>query len=513
MNPSEPKLKPGEVRVRIAPAPTGKPHMGSARTALFNYLFAKKHKGSFVLRIEDTDKERSKAEYEEKIIEGLKWLGINWNEGPDIGGAYGPYRQSDRLKIYEKYLKKLLDEGKAYYCFCTKEELDAHKQYQQSRGEAPKYSKKCADLSKDTVKNNLAEGKPCVIRFRTPSVKVEFEDLIRGHLEFDASLAGDFVIAKNLSMPLYNFAVVVDDFSMKISHVIRGEDLLPNTPKHILLQEALGFSQPKFAHLPVLLGPNRAKLSKRHGAMSVPEYKELGYLPEAIINFLALLGWNPGTDREFFAMPDLIEEFSLEKIQKAGAFFNVQKLDFFNSYYIRRKTPNELTELCLPYLINAKLIKKTGGKYETVTTGEGIELETIQKVISLYKERLRTLSEISDLTDFFFKDKLAYEKSLLKWKDMTDNEIGLSLDRLLKLLSKIEDKNWTKNNLENEIMPEAEKFSQEIGRKAGDRGYILWPMRIALTGKKASAGPFEIAEALGKEKTVRRIGEAIKLIS
>jgi len=538
MDPEEFKfIKPGEIRVRIAPSPTGFLHIGTARVALFNYLFAKKYEGVFILRIEDTDPERSKPEYEKDILEGLKWLGIEWSEGPDIDGPYGPYRQNKRKEIYSKYLKKILEEDKAYYCFCSEEELEAQRQYQLSIGEAPRYSGKCATLPKEVVDKYLAEGKKSVIRFRIPGKKVEFEDLIRGKIEIDASLMGDIVIAKDLFTPLYNFACVVDDYEMKISHVIRGEDHISNTPKQILLQEALGLANKlKYAHLPLILGPDRTKLSKRHGATSVSEYKRQGYLPETLINFIAFLGWNPGTEREIYSMASLIKEFSLEAVQKSGAIFNIKRLDFLNGFYIRQKSIEKLTELCLPYLIEAGLItpilkeeqyppaygaREIVQSYKITETGEEINLVIIQKIVSIYRERLKKLSEISELTDFFFKDKLKYDKSLLKWGEMSDKEIKHSLDKSEKILSKIKDEDWTKENLESFLSPEAEKFAEEIskkidlaqkgGAKAGDRGYLLWPLRAALTGKEASAGPFEIAEILGREKTIKRIREARRL--
>ncbi len=519
-------VKPGEVRVRIAPAPTGFMHIGLARTALFNYLFAKKHQGSFVLRIEDTDLERSSSEFEKDIIENLKWLGIEWSEGPDIGGNYGPYSQSQRLKTYAKYLEKLLSEDRAYFCFCSEEELEAQRQYSLSIGEAPRYSGKCANLPKETVKKYLAEGKPSVIRFRVSSKKVEFDDLIRGRLEFDTGLVGDIVIAKNLAAPLYNFAVVIDDFEMKISHVIRGEEHLSNTPKQILIQEALGFNRPLYAHLPLIFGTDRAKLSKRHGATSVEEFKKAGYLPEAIVNFISFLGWNPGDEREIYSLASLVKEFSLERVQKSGAIFNIKRLDFLNGFYIRQKSAEKLTELCIPYLIEESLIEPifetkervpdlTGyfGKeivqgYIIEETGEKVDFGYLKKIVSIYQERLKKLSEISELADFFFKESLDYEKDLLKWREMTDKEAKTSLDKLEKILDKIESGNWTKENLEQIILSEAEKLIKETG----GRGYLLWPLRAALTGKEASAGPFEIAEILGKEKTLKRIKEAGELI-
>jgi len=518
MNPEEFKfIKPGEIRTRFAPAPTGFLHIGLARTALFNYLFAKKNQGSFILRIEDTDPLRSKKEFEENIIENLKWLGIEWDEGP--------YRQSQRLNIYAKYSEKLLAEDKAYYCFCSEEELEAQRQYQMAIGEAPRYSGKCAQLSKEEVKEYLAAKKPAIIRFRVPGKKVEFDDLIRGKLEFDASLMGDIAIAKDLATPLYNFTCVIDDFEMKISHVIRGEDHIPNTPKQILIQEALNFPRPEYAHLPLILGPDRSKLSKRHGATSIAEYRKVGYLPETLINFMAFLGWNPGTEREIYSLSSLVKEFSIERVQKGGAIFNIKKLDFLNSFYIRQKSIEKLTELSIPYLIEAGLIEKLkmvaehsfisqprGARlfeeekpeFRIKETGEGISLETLEKIVSLYQERLKKISEISELTDFFFKEKLEYEKDLLKWEKMSDKEIKNSLDKLEKILSKTKVEDWDKENLEKILMPEAEKMA--------DRGYLLWPLRVALTGKTASAGPFEIAEILGKEKTIKRIKEARGLL-
>jgi len=530
-------IKPGEVRVRIAPSPTGPLHIGTARTALFNYLFAKKYQGSFILRIEDTDPKRSNQIFEKDILENLKWLGIEWDEGVDIGGKYPPYRQSQRLETYARYLEKLLAEDKAYYCFCLPEELEAHKQYQMSIGQPPIYSGKCKNLLPEIVKKYLAEGKPSIIRFKTPFKKIDFNDLIRGKIVFETSLIGDFGIAKNIFSPLYNFAVVVDDFEMDINYVIRGEDHIPNTPKQLLIQEALNFRRPYYAHLPLILGQDRTKLSKRHGATSISEFRKQGYLPEALVNLIAFLGWNPGTEREIYSLASLIKEFSLERVQKGGAIFNIKRLDFLNGFYIRQRSLEKLTELCLPYLIEKGLIeplfeetqypatygvKEIVQKYKISETGEEISLALIQKIVALYRERMKKLSEIAELTDFFFKDKLEYEKSLLKWSEMLDREIRNSLHKLEKILSKIETENWTKENLENHLLLEAEKFSKEITKKAGlaaeasgkagDRGYLLWPFRVALTGKEASAGPFEIAEILGKEKTLARIKEAINKI-
>jgi glutamyl-tRNA synthetase len=505
-------ISPGEVRVRYAPSPTGPFHIGSARTALFNFLFAQKYQGTFILRIEDTDIARSKKEYEENIIESLKWLGITWQEGPDVGGQYGPYRQSERKEIYRKYIEKLLAEDKIYYCFCSQDELEAYRQYLMSLGKAPIYSGKCRNLTKEEVQEKLQKREKFVLRFKTPIKKIVFYDLIRGKIEFNSEELGDFVIAKDLDSPLYNLAAVIDDYEMKITHVIRGEDHISNTPKQILLQEALGFYHPEYIHIPLILGPDRAKLSKRHGAKSVMEYKKEGYLPEAIVNFLALLGWHPREEKEIFSMSYLVNEFSLEGIQKSGAVFNIEKLNWMNGFYIRKTPIEKLTNLVIPYLIEANLIEAL--KADDFPTNEflikeinqKINFDYIKKIVSIYQERLKFLSEIVSLTSFFFKDKLNFEKDLLRWKNMSDIEIENSLLKTKEVLLKIDEKDWTKENLEKILLTK----SVEIGN--GDRGRVLWPLRVALSGERASAGPFEIAEILGKEKTLKRIEDAISLL-
>lgn len=505
------KLKEtGEVRTRFAPSPTGSLHIGSARTALFNYLFAKQNQGSFVLRIEDTDLERSEPEFEKDIIESLKWLGIEWTEGPDISNNYGPYRQSERTETYEKYLKQLLDEEKAYYCFCAPEELEAKRQDQMSRGLAPKYDGKCSSLSSIQVEKNLQEQKKFVIRLKVPAKKIAFNDVVRGKVEFDTDLIGDFVIAKNFQTPLFYLAGAIDDYKMKISHVIRGEDHISNTPKQILIQEALGFHRPIYSHIPLILAPDRSKLSKRHGAISVTEYKKMGYLPETLINFLAFLGWNPGGEREIFSLNSLVKEFSLENVQKSGAIFNQKRLDFLNGFYIRQKSIKKLTELSLPYLIEKKLIEpvvdreKIAKNYKVSETEEKISYVSLEKIIGAYQTRIKKLSEIADFSDFFFKKDLVYPKELLKWQNMTEAEVLISLNELEKILSAIKEQNWDLKNLQNVLLLEAEKLP--------NRGYILWPLRVALTGKESSAGPFEAAEILGREKTLQRIKEAKDLV-
>ena len=523
---AELELKIEKPRVRIAPSPTGPLHIGTARTALFNYLFAKRYGGVFILRIEDTDLERSKKEWEKDIMEELKWLGLEWDEGPLLEkegyiGDFGPYRQSERREIYKKYIQKLLDEGRAYYCFCTPEELKAKRQYFMSIGQPPRYNGKCRNLTKKEIEECLVQKKPYVIRFKNPNKKVVFVDLIHGKIETDSSEFGDIVIAKDEQTPLYNLAAVIDDFEMKITHVIRGEDHIPNTPKQILLYEALGLPSPKFAHLPLILGSDRSKLSKRHGAVALKEYKKEGFLPEALINFMAFLGWNPDQDREIYSLRSLIKEFSLEKCQKSSAIFNKKKLVWYNGFYIRQKNIDKLTQLCLPYLIEAELVvpQIESKKYPPVfgadtisqifvikDTGEIIEFDKIKKIIAIYQERLKVLSELPELVDFFFKREIVYPKELLKWKDAEDKDILSALRKAEKVLKEIEEENWGAEFLKKVLVEEAERF------KVGDRGYFLWPIRVALTGKEASAPPFKIAEILGKEKAIIRIKRAQELL-
>ncbi|MCH7551909.1 glutamate--tRNA ligase [Patescibacteria group bacterium] len=509
-----------KVRTRFAPSPTGPLHMGNARTALFSYLFSKKEEGDFIVRIEDTDRERSKTEWEQDVLENLTWLGLHWDEGPggnEDKGGFGPYRQSERTGIYKEYLERLLEEKKAYWCFCTQDELEAQRQDQASRGETPRYSGRCKALSLKEQEQNKEAKKSGVIRFTIEPRKIVFKDLIRGEISFDMALTGDIVIAKDIETPLYNFTVVVDDELMKITHVIRGEDHISNTPKQQLIQKALGFKQHiQYAHLPLILGEDKTKLSKRHGDNSVTRFRKDGYLPDAIINFLVLLGWNPGDEREIFSLQELIKEFSLERVQKGNAVFSLQRLDWINGFYLRKKSKKALAELVIPYLKEAGLLEQNGNgeqrefhlkmqksePYTIKETGEGISLESLMEIASLYQERLKKLSEIVELTDFFFQKELTYEKELLSWKGMGEQEIIESLGKTEKLLYEIKENDWKKEELEKILIKEAEAM--------GDKGKLLWPLRVALTGKKSSAGPFDVAFVLKKEKVLQRIEQAKK---
>jgi len=490
-------------RVRMAPSPTGWLHVGTARTTLFNFLFANHYGGKFILRIEDTDKERSKKEYEDDIIKNLKWLGINWDEGPDIGGPFGPYRQSERLSIYKKYLKQLLESGQAYYCFCSPEKLALKREEMLSRGEVPRYDGTCSSLTPEEVKANLKAKKPWVIRFRMPNKKIKIKDLIRGEIEFDTSLIGDIIIAKSFEEPLYNFAVVIDDYLMKISHVIRGEDHISNTPKQIAIAQVLGFDLPQYAHLPMILGPDRSKLSKRHGATAISDYRRQGYLPEAIVNFIALLGWHPSGNQEIFSLNELIQQFSLERIQKSGAIFNISKLNWLNSYYLNHKPLEERTELLIKYLLRYKLVNRLEDCYELKGSGLKVDASWFRRLLEIESSRLTKFGDLMMNDDFLFKESLNYDKTLFVWKEMTDEEIGRSIDKAIDLLSSIKEGDWKSNILE---MAFQESILKEPEFQK-DRGRLLWPLRVALTAKKGSAGPYEVLELLGKELSLKRLKE------
>ncbi len=471
-----------EVRVRIAPSPTGPLHFGTARTALFNWLFAKSAGGAFILRIEDTDLERSDAKYEEEIIAGLRWLGIEWDEGP--------VRQSDRLEVYEKHLKRLLDEGKAYHCYCTKEDLEEERQAMMAQGLAPKYSGRC--------RNRKASGgaSPQLIRFRMPETAVSFKDMIRGKITFDAALFGDIAIAKNLRAPLYNFAAVVDDHEMRISHVIRGEDHIPNTPKQLLLQDALGFAHPEYGHLPLILSADRSKMSKRYAETSLLAYRENGYMPEAMFNFMALMGWHPAPERgsvrdtpaqekEIFTRDELIKAFDIKRVQKAGAVFNQEKLDWLNAQYIRTLGDAELAEHLQP------LLAARGLKWDK---------KLLAKVVAIERSRAKTLADIITNGELYFSLP-DYDAKLLVWQSASFADIRERLIRLLEILQDVPEKEFTVPALTATLMP----YAEEKGR-----GAVLWPFRVALSGRQASPGPFELAAALGKEETLRRLGLALQ---
>lgn len=492
----------------MAPSPTGSFHIGNARTALFNYLFARKLGGKFVLRIEDTDVERSRKDFEEEIFQGLKWLGIEWDEGVEKGGPYEPYRQSERRDAYAKYVDQLLIAGQAYYCYCTEEELEAQRQDMAARGEPQRYSGRCRDLSETERKNFEAEGRSSVIRFRAPEREVSFHDLVRGKISFDMKLVGDFSIARATRSrndvgfsPLYNFSVVIDDSEMAITHVIRGEDHISNTPKQLVLQEALGFPHPHYAHLPLILGPDRSKLSKRHGATAIAEFREAGYLPQAMVNFMAFLGWNPGGSRELFTLGELVEAFSLEKVQKAGAVFNASRLDWFNAQYLRSMPADELVRRSVPFWVSSGLLEERGGEYRSRATGETVSAEFLALIVALEQSRMKRLAEIALLTEFFFVDIPEYDAELLSWKGRGVAETRGALDAVRAALEAIPAQEFSTVGLSEKLFV--------LAAQRQDKGTVLWPLRVALTGREASPDPIEIAAVLGKEKTMKRLQAAI----
>ena len=501
-------------RVRFAPSPTGLFHVGSARIALANYLFARKNNGKFILRIEDTDEQRSQKKYEENIIESLSWLGLDIDEGPQMDGSYGPYRQSERADIYGGYIKKLLEDNKAYRCFCSKEKLEKERENQREKGEAPKYSGTCRSLSQSEVDKKLKNNDDFVVRMKVDQGKeVSYEDEIRGEVSFETDIIGDYVIAKDESTPLYNLACAIDDYKMNITHVIRGEDHISNTPKQILIQEALGFDQITYAHLPLILAPDKSKLSKRFGAVSVSEYKKEGFLPEALVNFLALLGWSPGDDREFFTLGELEDEFTLDRCKKSGAVFNKEKLTYINTLHIKKADPERLARLLIPYLVEDGFLNPTHeleqyppalgakGIKTTYKTEDGREFsfDRLTAIAREHQDRIETLKEIGEVTDYFFEE-VESSFDLLQWKDMESQELVDCLDKARGVLSNIEE--WNQDEVSKELLEKANEYD--------DRGRFLWPLRAALTGKEASAGPFEVAYLLGREESIRRIKKAIK---
>ena len=482
-----------EVRTRIAPSPTGLFHLGNARTALFNWLYARKMEGTFILRIEDTDTARSKEEYTLDLEQGLSWLGLGWDEGPETKDMYGPYEQSKRGEIYNKYIAELLKEDKAYKCYCTIEELDAERKEQEAQKLPPKYSGKCAKLTPEEITKLEAEGRKPSIRLRTPHEKIQFKDLVHGEMEFDGALFGDFIIVKSDGMPVFLFAGIVDDSEMKISHVIRGDDHLSNTPKQIMIARALNLALPEFGHLPMILNPDRTKLSKRKNPTSLThDFKDQGYLPEAMVNFLALLGWKPhdgkNKDVELFTLDELVSEFDLADVGKSAAVFDVAKLDYLNGYYIRQLPLGELAKRCLPYLIQAKTIEK--------------ESEELLNALGLVQERMKKLTEAPELIDFFFK-KPAYKVELLIPKKSEAMLTKKALEETEKVLS--EENDFTRDSVEQLLRALAEKIEMPAGQ-------ILWPLRVALSGKPASPGAFELAEYFGKQETLARIKTAIDML-
>lgn len=484
------------IRTRFAPSPTGYLHIGGLRTALYNYLFAKKHGGSFILRIEDTDQNRLVKDAAEKLIQTLG-IFFAWDEGVGKSDSAGPYVQSERLDIYRKYAEELIEKGKAYRCYCSSERLDALRKEQQSRKEPTRYDGQCRTLSDEEISKNSLEGKSSVIRLRVDTGgDVTVNDIVRGTLRFSRETLDDQVLMKSDGFPTYHLANVVDDHLMEITHVIRGEEWLPSTPKHVLLYEAFGWTPPAFAHIPLLLNPDRSKLSKRQGDVSVEEYLQKGYLPEALVNFVALLGWNPGEGsvQEVFSMDELITAFDLNRVHKGGAVFDVKKLDWLNAEYLKKLPDEEFLRQSIQFLEEKPWFQKLPSEAKTS--------EIIQRACIIERERIVKLSDIGEASRFFFEDP-AIEPTLIPWKGNSPEMTITTLQNAYTLLSE----------LQNDAWEQRERLSAILLDRAGEnRGDFLWPLRVALSGEKKSPPPGEIAWVIGRESTLRRIQAAESLL-
>ena len=485
-----------EIRVRIAPSPSGNLHVGTARTALFNYLFAKKNNGKFVLRIEDTDAERTSQAYIDNIFDSLKALGLNWDEGPDVGGPYGPYTQSERFDIYPKYVQELLDKGFAYECFCTPEELEAEKEEATKNKKAYVYSKKCENLTEEEKAKLRAEGRKPAIRFSVEKAQkafhdspiIHFEDLVKGDLHQDTSLIGDFVIMKSNGSPTYNFAVVIDDMLMKISHIIRGEDHISNTFKQILIYEALGAEVPKFGHLGMILAPDRSKLSKRHGATAVSEFVEKGYLTDALINFVALLGWAPSDGVEIKTVDEIAADFRINEVSSSNSIFEYDKLNWMNSHYIKMLDIEDLKERLKPFLTKYDLSSMTDEQYT--------------KMVEITREPLTLLSDITNDVAYFFGKDVEIDPQVQA--DVLDTET--SQEVLKTFVEQAKDWEWTEENL-HEKLEQFRGFYKEKGIKPK---VTMWAIRAAVTGRTRGADMVGTLVVLGKETSLYRAQKAIK---
>ncbi|MEW5992447.1 MAG: glutamate--tRNA ligase [Chloroflexota bacterium] len=492
-----------DIRVRIAPSPTGPLHIGTARTALFNALFARRHGGTFILRLEDTDVARSTTAFEADILDGLHWLGLGWNEGPNVAGGddhgpYGPYRQMQRLERYAAATAALLARDLAYPCFCTPDELEADRTAQEAARRPPRYVGRCAALTADERASRVAEGRLAVTRFRVPPGVIGFEDAVRGRVEIDtANLGGDFVIVRADGTPLYHFTVVVDDAAMRISHVIRGEDHLSNTPKHILLFRALGYPEPVFAHLPLILNPDRTKMSKRKSQTAISDYIAQGFVREALVNYLALLGWSTGTEEEILSFDEIAARFDLDHVQKGGAVFDRERLEWLNGQWIRRLDDEDLITRLEPFLE----AEHVAGRIDRTPTGD-----EIRTVLPMIRERLPTLGAVGELIGFLWVDDLRVEADALpprRWDPATTRD-GLAAAR--DVVAGTSPVTFEADELE----PPMRALAEARGWKAGD---LFMAIRVAVTGRTATPPLFDTLVALGRERVLARLDRAIATLS
>ncbi len=485
------------VRVRFAPSPTGYPHIGNIRTALFNWLFARHSGGTFILRIEDTDQSRKVEGALEVILNSLKWLDMDWDEGPEVGGDYGPYFQSERLDLYQKYAQQLINSGYAYKCYCSSERLEQMRKGMAERKEAMRsYDRHCRDLSLEEQAKYEAQDITPVIRFKIPlEGQTTFHDLIRGDITFDHRELDDLVLLKSDGYPTYHLANIVDDHFMEISHIMRADEWLSSTPRHVLLYQAFGWEPPLYVHLPMILGPDKSKLSKRHGATAITEFQEQGYLPETMLNFMALLGWSLDDKTELFTREDLIKLFSIERISKTAAVFNHEKLHWMNGTYLRELGHEELSKKIMPVL-ESEL---------PVSVPRPVSEEYVKQIIPLIQERISTLKEVALYADFFFiGDELEYDTSLLIPKKMDAGSTLKALRAAQERLPSLEA--WDHDSLEGLLR----LLAEELGLKTGQ---MFSPLRVACTGRTASPGLFETMTVLGKEKCLNRIEIAINRLA
>jgi glutamyl-tRNA synthetase len=492
-----------DIRVRIAPSPTGPLHIGTARTALFNYLYARHVGGTFILRLEDTDQARSTIAYEKDILDGLHWLGLEWDEGPEVAGqeargAHAPYRQMERLPLYAEAAEQLLARDQAYRCYCTPEELATERARQEAAKLPPRYSGRCARLTPEERAAFEAEGRTSALRFRVGEGVVAFDDVVRGRVEIDvANLGGDFVIVRADGSPLYHFTVVVDDASMGISHVVRGEDHLSNTPKHILLFRALGHPEPRFAHLPLILNPDRTKMSKRKSQTAVADYIAEGFIREALVNYLALLGWSTGTEEEVLSVEEIVERFDIDAIHKGGAVFDRERLEWLNGQWIRRLAPDDLIDRLRPFL-EAEL---AAGRIDRVP-----EDDEVRALLPIIQERLPRLGAVGYLVGFLWVDRVEVEPQLLipkRWDAGTTAE-GLAAAR--QTIAEVVEVVFEADELE----PPLRALAERRGWKAGD---LFMAIRVAVTGRTATPPLFDTLVALGRDRTLERLDRAREVIA
>jgi glutamyl-tRNA synthetase len=516
------------IKTRFAPSPTGYLHVGGLRTALYCYLFAKKSGGKFVLRIEDTDQERFVKGAMENLIKTLKWVGIDYDEGPEVGGDCGPYIQSERTELYKEHAEKLLESGHAYHCFCTKGRLTELREKQESAKQATMYDRKCAEIPLEEARKRAADGEPFVIRQKIPYENLKFKDLIRGNVQFDGKNIDDQVLVKSDGFPTYHLANVVDDHLMEITHVIRGEEWLPSTPKHIFLYKAFGWQEPEFAHIPLLLNKDRSKLSKRQGHVAVEDYINEGYLREAITNFVALLGWHPGSgeENELFSLEDLEEAFSLDRVHKAGAIFDIEKLDWFNWLWRKKKHKENLIKIAKKIepeveISDAKdkcifkFSKQENTKVFTTKRAEELhemvkphlkqnyEPALLEKALITTEEKILRDPRTIEENIRFFSKLPNYDKSLLTHEKMKvdESQAKASLEASIEKLQEIDESQWTEVYLQKVLIDLAQE-------KEWKNGQLLWPIRAATSGEQFSPGAFEMLWALGKTESLERIKTA-----